>query len=288
MSFKPNNSFRLAMIVIITVIAPVIVICLLLRIDWIEEEGRMFAHLTFVHKWDWISVLFALSSYVIAILTFLSQRQTERNTTKSMTKEIQLSLLKGCLNRLYINYIMATAILVKCSETGFKSYPSEEHKYKMLMPEDMVHPELFYDNTDNFEYVHSVLQKIRVYNEEIQIVWEHLKTIKISSVKKENDIDNILRQKPGTLAWDIALCINRIWRNNPDELANVILAQHSLKENKRSGVDIPKEDIMKSKFINFFPKEFDRNKFISKVRQDVFIIIDNPNSLILFPLLENE
>lgn len=284
--FSSNNSFRLAMIVIITIVVPVIVICFLLQVDWIEEEGRIFAHRTFVHKWDWISLLFALSSYVIAVLTFLSQRQTERNTTKTMTKEIQLRLLKGSLRRLYVNYIVSEAILIKCSGAGFRCYPSEEHKYKMLVPEDIVHPELFYGSPEDFDHVHGILQMIRIYNHEIQTVWNHLMSAGIPAAEKEKDIENILLQKPGTMAWNIGRCIRNVWKDATDDIAGIIMDVHSRRENDGQAAGIPEEDIVKSNFIKFFSGEDDRDKFISKVRRDVFTLIDNPNSIVLFPLSE--
>ncbi len=108
-SFNHNILYVLK-IIISTVFIPFIIICFLLQFDWIEHEGKIFANFSFIHKWDWVALIFSFSSLFIAILTYLSQKQTESNTVKNITPHVQKRLLERLISRLYLNYIVSITI----------------------------------------------------------------------------------------------------------------------------------------------------------------------------------
>lgn len=276
-----HNIIFLLRIIFAIVLVPFIIICFLLQFDWIEHEGRIFAHFSFIHKWDWIALIFSFSSLCIAILTYLSQKQTENNTVKNITPEIQEHLLERLIPRLYINYILSITIELKCSTDNFNSYPSEEHLYKMQIPSELIHPELFYNNPPHFDIIYEIKQMIEIYNREIQLVWEHLMSTKITPESKEKDIENILIQKPGTLAWRLSTYIREVWPDSTLDAAGAIRCVQP--ENGTSIIDIPEDYFSKSKFMKFFPNEIDRESFINKVKSDVGSAIGNPNTVILIP-----
>lgn len=90
-----RNTLSVLRIILTTVIIPFFVVCFLLQFDWIEKEGKTFANFTFIHKWDWIALIFSFSSLCIAILTFLSQRQTENNTVKILHRRYKNAFLNA-------------------------------------------------------------------------------------------------------------------------------------------------------------------------------------------------
>lgn len=278
-----HNIFYVLKIVISTVFIPFIMICFLLQFDWIEHEGKIFANFSFIHKWDWVALLFSFSSLYIAILTYLSQKQTENNTVKNITPIIQKRLLERLISRLYINYIVSISIEVKCSKVNFNSYPSEEHLYKMQIPIDLIHPELFYNNPSHFDIIYEIKQMIEIYNKEIKLVWDHLMSSKITLESKEKDIENILIQKPGTLAWRLYSYIRELWPESSIDVAGAISGLHEENNATLSDITIPDDFLINSKFIKFFPDEINRERFIRKVTSDVLTAIENPNTIILLP-----
>lgn len=281
-TFGRNNLFVLR-IIIVTIIIPFLVVCFLLHFDWIETEGKTFAKFTFIHKWDWIALIFSFSSLCVSILTYLSQKQTEDNTVKEITPDIQKHLLERLIPRLYINYIISIAIELKCASENFKSYPSEEHMYKMLIPVDLIHQELFYGNPAHFDVIYEIRQMVEIYNREIQLVWDHLMS-KITPESKEKDIENILIQKPGTLAWRLSNYIHEVWPDSSFDAVdaiNKVIPGHAAES---VDIDIPEDYLNKSKFMKFFPDESEREKFIRKVRSDIASAIGNHNTVIIIPI----
>lgn len=281
-SFNHNIVYVLR-IISTTVLIPIIIICFLLQFDWIEHEGKIFANFSFIHKWDWIALIFSFSSLCIAILTYRSQKQTENNTVKDITLDIQKRLLERLIPKLYINYIVSIAIELKCSTDNFNSYPSEEHMYKMQIPADLIHHELFYNNPLQFDIIYEIKQMIEIYNKEIQLVWDHLMSTRIAPGSKEKDIENILIQKPGTLAWRLSSYIREVWPDSSFDAAGAIRDMQPENDASITDINIPEDYFSKSKFMSFFPDEIDRESFIKKVKCDVLTAIGNPNTIILIP-----
>lgn len=278
-----RNTLLVIRIIFITVIIPILVICFLLQFEWIETEGKTFANFTFIHKWDWIALIFSFSSLCIAILTYLSQKQTENNTEKEITPDIQKHLLERLISRLYINYIISIAIELKCFYEDFKFYPSEEHMYKMQIPIDFIHVELFYGNPAHFDRIYELRQMIEIYNKEIHLVWNHLRSAKITPESKEKDIENILIQKPGTLAWKLSSCISKVWPDSDFDAAGAIISIHPEHPSDMTETDIPEDYLNKSKFMKFFPDKAGQERFIMNVRGNVATALSNPNTLTMLP-----
>jgi hypothetical protein len=153
--------------------------------------------------------------------------------------------------------------------------------YKMQIPTDLIHHELFYNNPPHFDIIYEIKQMVEIYNREIQLVWEHLMSTKITPGSKEKDIENILIQKPGTLALRLSTYICEVWPDSSLDVAEVIRSIQP--EGDTSIIDIPEEYFSKSKFMKFFPDEVDRESFIMKVKCDVGSAIGNPNTVILIP-----
>ncbi len=150
----------------------------------IEELSR-FLHVT---PWDWIAVTIALFSFVVAFVscvvafkTFFSQRQTAINTTPTITVDIQKFLLQKMFVNLldaYTNIIVHEKII---NEEDINLNKSEEITVNEMIPENMIHLELFYvkkeddhKNDDLYQKTKIKFQKLNTLDESIKNYNENL------------------------------------------------------------------------------------------------------------------
>ncbi len=153
----------------------------------------------------------------------------------------------------------------------------------MQIPLDLIHPELFYNNPSQFDIVYGIKQMMEIYNMEIKLVWDHLMSSKIPPESKEMDIENILIQKPGTIASKLSSYISALWPDSSFNAAEVITSIQPENISGITDINIQEDFINKSKFLKFFPNEKDKESFIKKVKGDIMTAIANPNTIILIP-----
>lgn len=117
-----------------------------------------FAKSLSLNTWDWVAVMVALfslivavKSYFIALQTLKSQRETAENTLPLLTKKRQYEVFRSIEKRLVDNYINALCVLSILENKGrgvLFSY-LEINYFKIDLSE--IHLELFYEDESNVE-----------------------------------------------------------------------------------------------------------------------------------------
>ena len=132
--------------------------------------------------YDWIAVLIALLSLIIALSSFYvafktlkSQRQTEINTLPIINNDIQEFLLGDLITKLLDGHLRLTAMWYILNETNFKKYPSEHFLRLITIPQDNIYIELFYDNYHRYRTIQGLIELINEYNSIVEVLEEHLK-----------------------------------------------------------------------------------------------------------------
>lgn len=138
--------------------------------------------------WDWMAVLVALLSFlvasfslIVAFKTLKSQRQTEINTLPVINLEIQEFLLCQLALALLDSHIRTTASWKLTNEKKYLFYLSEKILYQLKLPADLIHVELFYNNYEHYKTIQGLVNMINNYNQSIDVLIEHLRNKKIDT-----------------------------------------------------------------------------------------------------------
>lgn len=186
-----------------------IVMCSLFLISWFSGIFRVLGNNLGLNQWDYIACVIALCSMCMAILTFISQQNTERNTMK-ITPKGQMGLLMDYVRHFYTNMVITLAIEHKMDGKYKKAYPSQEHLLKLKADLEALHPEAFVQNEEQYKQIHNLLILIRNYNTEVDVAIMHLTDKSIDKDVKKRSFDT-LRLKPGLISDRIMECIGNIW-----------------------------------------------------------------------------
>lgn len=147
------------------------------------------------------SMLIAILSYIISRKTYKEQKTTANNTNK-LSQEGQKSLLNDLIRHLYRNYVITFAMRSKLVEIDFQGYPSEEHLYKLQIPMENIHLDVFLGEEKNYKLMHNLYLNLRNYNEEILVALTHF-------MNKDIDLETKLRDFD-TLEFKVSYLIGRI------------------------------------------------------------------------------
>lgn len=193
--------------------------------------------------WDWVAILIAFISLVIAWLMAVWQKRTERNTMK-ITKEGQIGLLVDYVRHFYTNLVVIVSVNEKLGRRFSTHYPSQEHFRKLTVDLEVLHPEAFFHSKEKYELVHKLLVLVRNYNIEVGVAEEHVCSRDVFAEAKERDI-NTLIFKPNLFCKSFLNCIRqlsdksypfseRIFRKYPilRRLANIITFRSSARPPK--------------------------------------------------------
>lgn len=193
--------------------------------------------------WDWVAILIAFISLVIAWLMAVWQKRTERNTMK-ITKEGQIGLLVDYVRHFYTNLVVIVSVNEKLGRRFSTHYPSQEHFRKLTVDLEVLHPEAFFHSKEKYELVHKLLVLVRNYNIEVGVAEEHVCSRDVFAEAKERDI-NTLIFKPNLFCKSFLNCIRqlsdksypfseRIFRKYPilRRLANIIMFRSSARPPK--------------------------------------------------------
>lgn len=162
-----------------------------------------------------ISAILAFISALFAIFTFISQKQTERNTGKLNMSE-QRWLLVEIVRHLYRNMVVSYSIEVKMRAKNFMVYPSEEHLKKMKVELTDIHLNLFYRSDTKHQDMNKFYMELRNYNTELDIICDHFRNPAIDIATKERDL-RTLRFKCAYLTKRITELITLIWEEGQEE-----------------------------------------------------------------------
>lgn len=155
--------------------------------------------------WDWVAILIAFISLVIAWIMAVWQKRTERNTMK-ITKEGQIGLLVDYVRHFYTNLVVIVSVNEKLGRRFSTHYPSQEHFRKLTVDLEVLHPEAFFHSKEKYELVHKLLVLVRNYNIEVGVAEEHVCSRDVFAEAKERDI-NTLIFKPNLFCESFVKCI---------------------------------------------------------------------------------
>ena len=149
--------------------------------------------------WDWITASATLCSFVVAVFAFIiaiktlqSQKQTEKNTMPIINMKIQEFLFSELVLKLLDAHIKIAALWHLLNEKNFRFYPSEHILEKIIIDKNLIHPELFYGNFEDYRVVEGFLDMLNSYNINISVLNEHLKSPIISNDMLYNEFYSII------------------------------------------------------------------------------------------------
>ena len=159
--------------------------------------------------WDYVAVIVAILSMLVAWAAYRSQSKTERNTMK-ITEEGQFELLIDYLRHAYANLVAIKAVYYRLagypdglapSLDDFKGrlhgrlrthYPSEEHLRKLTIDTEALHPEAFVHTQDKYAGIHNLLLLVRNYNTETAVAEKHLCDRGLAPWAKDRDLNTLI------------------------------------------------------------------------------------------------
>ena len=131
-------------------------------------------HQLLIDNWDSLAFAIAVIALYYAIKTFKSQKQTADNTTPTINEDIQ----KFLLQKMFVNLLDAyTNIVVheRIIEENINLNRSEEITANQVIPENMIHLELFYGQNNEghkddvlFQKTKNKFQKLNALDESIR------------------------------------------------------------------------------------------------------------------------
>lgn len=153
--------------------------------------------------YGWIAFALSLFSLIVAIITFIAQRNTEKQTKESEkhTRNAPISVQKGKLADLprhfYRNIVCSSAIIFKYfdkenGESGNRTrYPSESNLLKLqTLPDDIFLPIDIDENS--YAKMHELRLLFRNYNMEVLVASNHLSKQHLTDDSLKEDFDNLL------------------------------------------------------------------------------------------------
>ncbi len=165
-----------------------------------------------------ISIVLSGLSFFISYFTYKEQKATTNNTNK-LSQDTQKSLMNDLVRHLYRNYVITCAMRTKLNEIKFQGYPSEEHLYKLQIPMENIHLDVFLGEEEKYKIMHNLYLNLRNYNEEILVTMSHLKDKNIDFETKLRDFDT-LEFKVSFLTSRIVYTECKIW--GEEEKNNII------------------------------------------------------------------
>lgn len=218
----------------------------------------------FLHQWDWIALIFAFISLVIGLFTAFSQFRTQQNTMR-ITPESQRQLLYDYGRHFYMNFIVYKAVRVKLNARYDQFYPSEEHIIKLKTDLGNLHPAIFFNNIKHYQAISKLQVKLRNFNEELDIILEHLKNKNLIPQVKERDFN--------TIDFKLSFLTKSVWNT-----LNVMWGANRKKINARKMREVIKtqlkgrnsEDIMKEAESYFENHPLYLTEFSSDMKESLF------------------
>ena len=189
------------------------------RIEKIAEFLR-------VTKWDWVAIIIALFSFIIAFKTLLSQKQTAKNTKKIMSEENQLILMKGILHKLLDGYLVFTAIYNAMQKSGFHTFPLDYIPRKYKIDTEDIHEELFYYSKKDYEkeVKYNLMCKLSDYTSDYNNRIDTFISLSQNNAISEETIKISLAgiiQRNCNVAEQTIKVMNIIWDTKPQEFADL-------------------------------------------------------------------
>lgn len=138
-----------------------------------------------------VAFFISIAALYYTIRTLKSQERTERNT-RSISKVERKNELQSVLYQLWQNTVTLLVISFVERDTDYQKYPAERYFLKMLIPDNPVTLDSFWDNKQLSYTLSRVSARCKLYNQEIGILQHQLQSRHLSRQKKGIYIENIL------------------------------------------------------------------------------------------------
>lgn len=176
--------------------------------------------------------LTAVVTLYYTVYTYISQRETQKNTTPAITKLNQIETLYDIATRLLDNYEKSLAIRVCLSKYAKNKLVSPLNLVSQIIPTDEIHLELFYGDGDSKEVKNSYIsqiernspymviseikEEIKIYNRYLEIIANELVNPSFDIKYKKSVFDNCVLYKPIDILYKICNAVNNIYGDKYD------------------------------------------------------------------------
>ena len=141
---------------------------------------KEFAEYFSLTVWDWMAFIIAVSSlfvalfsYVVALRTLKSQKQTEKNTMPIVNMQIQELLLNQLMTETFWGRIKLMALWL--SVIGEEYAKPSKHILKSIeLHRDYIHCELFYTDSIKYKEMNRLLKRVDEYNMYLAVLNDYL------------------------------------------------------------------------------------------------------------------
>lgn len=123
---------------------------------------------------DFITLIVAAATFIVALLTLISQKNTERNTIPLISQESQEIEFRILIRFLLKNLVQSIAIFLCLENRNYKSYPSEIHISEQFISIENLHLHLFYKNDELTSMLSKLSISLNQYNSSINVIAKHL------------------------------------------------------------------------------------------------------------------
>lgn len=191
-NFKHRLVGKLLPVIIVIIVSAVLTVVLynLSQGDKSNAISNIANNLHLI-DWDWVAIIIALLSFIVAAMTLHSQNETKKNTSIMSSRELHDNLLRY-FDYLIRNIVKLCSLQIKLDNANWNSYPSEEYLWKMKLielDENNTSIKLLYG--DEYHKLQSFNELIRSFNYSIDATIIHLKDITLDKDLRIRDIVNL-------------------------------------------------------------------------------------------------
>lgn len=161
------------------------------------------------------AIIIAIISLIVDIFTTIYQHKSSSNSrlmSAKYTREVQGRVILDMILSLFKNSIQVISIKFKLAGKAFFSYPSEKHMRRLLLRNNLELDALLPGDKSFSEY-HHIREAIENFNNDCEIVTEHLKSATIDDDTKKSELDNLVMTM-GQIALDLASLYHTIGEMN--------------------------------------------------------------------------
>lgn len=160
----------------------------------IAIASQQTADNTTLGQYDYWTIIIAVFALIVAFATFMSQRQTEKNT-RTISLDCQIKMLKELFMKTYMNFIRISALKYKWETLDYKGYPYDDFVCRMKLTLQYLNLESCVSlNENQYLKMLKLKQQLDEYNERLKVRFElfknkdtheDIKKIGLNSIERE-------------------------------------------------------------------------------------------------------
>lgn len=182
-----------------------------------------------------ITFCVSIATFIVSVLTYYAQRETQRNTAR-LSKKQQKSIILDIVGHFYESFVIIIAILYKMRICNFEYYPSEIYFEEMKIEANDI-SKSFFANTKENSFMDALvfLRNLNKINLSIDVCVNHIRNPYIDKSTKDLDIMQLI--------GEIGKCF--IFLNS---LYNIIICEKDISSSSKTSILF--NDIIKKKAKN--------------------------------------